>query len=140
MLFFSSLSVSSCPFVPGRLSGAVPTNNIVPGWAGAHVHLHFYQADALRDVILLDNQSSASIFCNPKFVQDIQETNEELILLTNGCEIRNNLKATIPDFGEVWYNPKAITNIFSFADMENLYKITYDTSQDQAFVVHLPSK
>jgi hypothetical protein len=60
--------------------------------------------------------------------------------LTNGGEIRTKFKATVPEFGEVWYNPKAITNIFSFADMENLYKITYDTSAEKAFVVHLPNK
>ncbi len=98
------------------------------GWAGAHVHLQFYQADIMKDVILLDNQSSASIFCNQEFVQDIRETDDEMVLLTNGGEIRTKLKATVPDFGDVWYNPKAITNIFSFAEMENLYKITYDTS------------
>jgi hypothetical protein len=28
--------------------------------AGAHVSLQFYQADIMKDVILLDNQSSAS--------------------------------------------------------------------------------
>ncbi len=73
-------------------------------------------------------------------VNNIQETDEELVLLSNGGEICDKFKATVPKLGEVWYNPKAITNIFSFVDMENLYKITYDTSAEKAFVVHLPNK
>jgi hypothetical protein len=106
------------------------------GWAGAHVYLQFYQAEIMKDVILLDNQSSASIFCNPDFVYDVREVDEELVLLTNGGEIRTKQKATVPDFGEVWFNPKAITNIFCFADMENSYKITHDTSSKKAFIVY----
>jgi hypothetical protein len=40
------------------------------GWAGAHVKLQFYQASEMRDWILLDNQSSVTVFCNPKMVEN----------------------------------------------------------------------
>jgi hypothetical protein len=38
-------------------------------WAG--VHLGFYQASAMRTCILLDHESSATIFCNPDMVTNI---------------------------------------------------------------------
>jgi hypothetical protein len=50
-------------------------------WAG--VHLGFYQASAMRTCILLDNESSATIFCNPDMVTNIRQTDKELTLTTN---------------------------------------------------------
>ena len=36
--------------------------------------------------------------------------------------------------------PNAITNIFSLAEMEKKYCITYNSSKEKAFVVDLPNK
>ena len=41
------------------------------GWTGVHMKLQFYQASEMRDWILLDNQSSVTVFCNPKMVENI---------------------------------------------------------------------
>ena len=39
------------------------------GWAGAHIQLQFHQqAFQMRDWILLDNQSSVTVFCNKDMV------------------------------------------------------------------------
>jgi hypothetical protein len=109
-----------------------------PGWSGAHVQ--FYQAQDMKSLILLDNGYTVNLFCNPNMVSDIKETNEALELSTNGGELRTNKHANVPGYGEVWYDEKAITNIFSFALMEDKYKITYDSTKQKAFVVHLPNK
>ena len=53
------------------------------GWSGAHLAMQFYQASDLRNMILLDSESSTSIFCNPSFVKNIHTSNETLELLTN---------------------------------------------------------
>jgi hypothetical protein len=45
-------------------------------------------------------------------------------------------KAEVPGFGDVWFSPDAITNVFSFAEMEDRHRITYDSSQEHAFIVH----
>jgi hypothetical protein len=54
-------------------------------WAGAHIQFHqLNEALEMRNVILLDNESTTSIFCNPEFVEDIQVGKEELLLSMNG--------------------------------------------------------
>jgi hypothetical protein len=71
-------------------------------------------------------------------VQDIKESQEELILATNGGKLSTKMTATVPGYPiRVWYHPKAITNIFAFHEMEKLYRITYDSKKEKAFIVHL---
>jgi hypothetical protein len=107
-------------------------------YSGANVQ--FYQSIQMRYIILLNNQSTVSLFCNSDMVEGIRKVDEELRLATNGGELCTNLKATVPGFQDVWYNSKAITNIFSFAEMEDKHKIAYDSSSEKAFIVHLPDK
>jgi hypothetical protein len=51
-----------------------------------------------------------------------------------------NQKAMVPNYGEVWYNPNAVTNIFSLSNMEKKHCITNNSSKEQSFMVHLPNK
>ena len=109
------------------------------GWAGVNHQL--YQQENMKEWILLDNESTVTIFCNPDMVKDIKETQEEsLNLVTNAGVLQTNHKATIPGWGEAWFNPHAITNIFSYAEMAKRHCITYDSKAEDAFIVHMPDK
>ena len=108
------------------------------GWSGAQIQ--FYDADEMKEYIILDNGSTVSLFCNPDLVENIRSTNQTLKLSTNGGDILTNMRATVPGYGEVWYDPNAIANIFSLAEMEKKYCITYNSSKEKAFVVDLPNK
>jgi hypothetical protein len=81
----------------------------------------------LRDVILLDSQSTTNIFCNPKFVEDIRPAETPLLLNTNGGVLITTLKAIVPDFGEVWFNQDSITNIVCMADIDDKYGLEWST-------------
>ena len=58
-----------------------------------------------------------------------------MILKTNGGDLVTDMKAMIKDFGEGWFNPKAVSNIFSMAEMQDKNKISYAQGK---FTVHLP--
>jgi hypothetical protein len=56
------------------------------GWAG--VHCSFAQYSNLQDLILLDSDSTDTIFCNPKYVTNIKGTDEQLEVMTNGGPLK----------------------------------------------------
>jgi hypothetical protein len=114
------------------------STNVISAWSGANVQ--FYQKSDMRNVVLLDNQSTVSLFCNRKFVENVWRVEEPLELVTNGGHLYTNLKAKVPGYGEVWFHPKSITNIFGFAEMEDKHPITHDTNCEKTFNVRLADK
>jgi len=109
------------------------------GWASAHIQ--FYQAELMQMWILLDNQSSTTIFCNPDMVSNIRRVDETLHLTTNaGVLTTNIMKADLPGWGEVWFDPTAVTNIFSYTEMADRYPVKYDNTVEDVFIVQLPHK
>jgi len=98
-------------------------------WTGTHSQ--FYQSENMKNWILLDNESTTSIFCNRSFVTDIKQEEQPVNISTNGGGLSTNLTATVPGFpSRVWYDPKAMTNIFAFHEMEKYYRITYDSNKE----------
>ena len=116
------------------------TTTTIQEWSGAHIQLNQNEYQDLTNTILLDNGSSTSIFANPRMVKDITTTDTPLQLITNGGEVTTDQKATVPGFGEVWYDTQSIANIFSFAELKDKHRITYDSNSEDAFKVHLPNK
>ena len=64
----------------------------------------------LHDIILLDNQSTVSLFCNCRLVQEIETVDKPLWLQSNGGQMTVK---TVAEIGEgktkVWFSKKAIT-------------------------------
>ncbi|KAI2510062.1 Reverse transcriptase (RNA-dependent DNA polymerase) [Fragilaria crotonensis] len=138
----TTASSDASSVTPPSINNTPPpsSSSSVTGWAGAHIELQFQQFDAheMRDWILLDNQSSVSVFCNKELVQNIRRSNDgDMHLSTNGGVLVTTHKADLPQWGEVWFNEMAITNIISYAEMADRYRITYDSGKEDAFVVHL---
>ena len=89
--------------------------------------------------ILLDSCSSVDLFCDPKMVTNIREVPETLVLSTNAGQLKTNLQATVPGYGTVWFSREAMTNVYSLALLSNVFRVTYDSSKEQAFIVHTQS-
>ncbi len=88
----------------------------------------------LRSVILLDNQSTMSLFCNGRFVNDIRQSDQPLTLRSNGGSMKVTQVASISKSTDVWFSKKAITNILALKDVKRQYHVTYD-SYDASFIV-----
>ena len=41
------------------------------------------------------------------------------------------------NYGEVWFDTRAITNILSLKNVRNKYRVTYDSKSDDVFTVHM---
>ena len=94
----------------------------------------------LRNVILLDSQSTMDLFCNPNLINKIRKSKSMMKLQSNGGRIVVNQKATMSGYhAKAWFSRKAIANIFALSNLIKQYHVTYD-SKDQMFVVHRETK
>jgi hypothetical protein len=91
----------------------------------------------LRNVLLLDNQSTFDPCCNKKFTSKITKATNALRMTSNGGSLRITEKCKIPGYKySVWYSKKAITNIICLKNIIKCYRVTYDSKLDTTFVVH----
>ena len=97
------------------------------GWA--NLHCSFAQAVDSKNYVLLDSDSTDSVFCNSKFVTNIHKTDDQIKLNTNKGPIVSNMKCDLQFVGEVWFNPQSITNIISLKDMTKLHRVTMDSNE-----------
>ena len=75
----------------------------------------------LQEVLVLNSTSSVDLIGNKKFITNIEEALKPLILGTNRDELQVTLKATLPNYGKIWFSNSSITNIVSLADMASKY-------------------
>ena len=85
--------------------------------------------------ILLDNQATTDIFGNANLLKDIHEVTTPLYIhgITGVLMIKQ--QGTLPGHGAVWYHPQVSVNILSMAKLKQQYHITYDSGEDNAFIV-----
>ena len=113
------------------------------GWSSMQVCLMDKKKDIsskMKDDIILDNRSTLSIFANPELVEGIRKSKSTLEMATNAGTRLTNQEANVPGFGTVWYDEGAVANIFSFAELVDKHRITFDSSVENAFLVHQPDK
>jgi hypothetical protein len=110
----------------------------VVGWAG--LHCSFAQTVNMKELILLDSDSTDTVFCNPKYVTNIRDLNNPLSISTNGGELKWYKKCDILHIDNVWFNENSITNIISMKDMTDKFRITMDSKEESALLGHMPDK
>jgi hypothetical protein len=92
----------------------------------------------MQNVILLDNQSTANLFCNPDLVQNIARAKSSVQVKSTGGKLQVTKKATLPGYHRrVWYSSNAIINILSLKNVREQYWVTYDCAL-ATYTVHKP--
>ena len=91
-----------------------------------------------KEWILLDSQSTVSIFSNRRLLRNIRKANGWMHIHCNAGITRTNLVGDLCGYGTVWYHPDGIANILSLAEVRKRFHVTYDSSQQNEFVVHKP--
>jgi hypothetical protein len=94
----------------------------------------------LREVILLDSQSTMDLFFNAALVSKTHKSTTRMRLKRNGGTMVVTRKATMPGYNkDVWFSTRVITNIITLSNFIQQYRVTYD-SYDRMFVVHRESQ
>ena len=58
----------------------------------------------------------------------------------NGGSITTNIIGYLKNYGNVWFDERAITNILCLKNVKHKYRVTYDSSTDGVFTVHKPGQ
>jgi hypothetical protein len=97
----------------------------------------------LSEEVLLDSETTHVLFCNSELVNNIIDSPQALQMSGNGGMMRITKKADLPGLYpshmkpvETWLLDKAITNLLSFKSLNKVYRITYNSKEDKAFIVH----
>ena len=95
----------------------------------------------LKHWILLDSDSNTTVFCQKDYVSKIWDVESNMKIATNGGgAMMSTQKCFVPNLGEHWFNEESMTNIIALADMADKYKVTMDTSNERAMLVHMDNK
>jgi hypothetical protein len=90
----------------------------------------------LKEVILLNSQSTMDLFCNVALVSNISKSKSSMRLKSNGGTVVVTRKAMMKGYNKtVWFSTQSITNITALCNLIDQYRITYE-SDDLMFVVH----
>jgi hypothetical protein len=123
---------------PGRGSGRSGRTFVQVAFCLAQIENYFPQGIP-NHYVLLDSDSTVSIFCNADLLTNIHDVDEPLYLETNGGGYQVSTQmGTVKDFGPVWYNPESIANVLSLAQVRLVRRVTMDTADSPAFHVHKP--
>jgi hypothetical protein len=86
--------------------------------------------------ILLDSQSTVSVFKNPDMLKNIRKSEKVLRAITNGGHQDSCMIGDFPNLGEVWFNSESIANILSLAEVRKVCRITMDSFVEPVINVH----
>ena len=88
--------------------------------------------------VLLDNQSTIDVFVNRRLLKNIRRIDQYMYIHCTAGVTRTNLVGELPGYGTVWFHPDGIANILSLSRVKTKYWITFDSNENNEFIVHKP--
>jgi Zinc knuckle len=128
---------------PGHMQGECPNGRpATASTSGITLLQHAFslaQADHTGidpDWILLDSQSTISVFRNANMLTNIRPSGRVLRAITNGGHQDSTMVGDFANLGEVWFNADSLANILSLADVRKVCRVTMDTLHEPTITVH----
>jgi hypothetical protein len=91
----------------------------------------------LRSVWLLDSQSMFDLCCNPDFAAKMRKAKQALNMSSNGSGLRITKECMVLGYESwMWFTKRAMTNIICLKNIIHLYRVTYNSKWQTAFIVH----
>ena len=90
--------------------------------------------------VLLDSQSTIDVFLNRRLLKNIRRIGQYMYIHCTAGVTRTNLVGELPGYGTVWFHPDGIANILSLARVKTKYRITFNSDENNEFVVHKPDR
>ena len=88
--------------------------------------------------VLLDNQYTVEVFSSRSLLNNIRKSNRSLAFLSTGGRTTNDLQGDLRGYGRVWFHPGGIAKILSLSKVADKYRVSYDSTGENKFLVHLP--
>ena len=113
------------------------------GWSNLQYDLSNCRSNKeieLKDLVLLDSDSTNTLFCNRDYVKNIKKAKIPFEIQTNEGPLTVTQTCKIPFLVPHWFVEGAITKIISLADLSKNFIVTMDTAKEKTMVVHLKEK
>ena len=78
------------------------------------------------------------VFSKRRLLKNIRKSDRSLVILSTGGRTTTDLQGDLPRYGTVWFHPGVITNILSLSKVADKYRVSYDSTKEKKFLVHLP--
>jgi hypothetical protein len=117
----SSVGSSKSTRSRNRRSGKSKSKSRSTGWNACMLdatQLHQAEKNNLKDMFIIDTGSTiGATVTNPDLLTGLRPSKTTLRMQTNAGTKKMNLVGDVIGFGEAWYDPDMLTNIFSFSKM-----------------------
>ena len=126
---------TQCP-QPGTVTATSTTGTTLVQYAFMMAQSNTVTGGIDPSWILLDSQSTISVFNNRDMLTNVRRSPHVLRAITNGGFQDSNMIGEFPNLGDVWYNRESIANILSLAEVRKVCRVTMDTTTEPAMFVH----
>ena len=88
--------------------------------------------------VLLENQSTVKVFSNRHLLKNMSKSDRDLEIFSTGVKTTTKLKGYHPGYGTVLSQPGSIANIIYLSKVAEKYRVAYDITLENKFLVYLP--
>lgn len=91
-----------------------------------------------RGSVGLDSLSTVDLFCDARMLTNIRKASQTMTIRCNAGHKEVKQIGHLAGYGDVWYDKDAVANILSLGRVTKRFKVTFNSSENKGFILHLP--